>query len=208
MRLSSLSLLSFAALSVFAVACAAPIEEPADEASSELVAPPREASRFVQRPGTSFGEIASLKLEHGGTYEAEVESRLVNPRQRCVTGPCTAREIGTFKVVRPADAAFFTLILEPKYNLGSNEARTYRATLRGDDLDLSRTVVGRDAGGYPTRFSIESKLTRAPADPPFVCQAIPSCAEGEEQIFRGTCETGDGCRAVTLCGRTILCAKK
>ena len=213
MRFASLSLLAlFSVLTGCAAAAEGDASTDAAEASQTVASAPDDVGlltgsyRYSGVP-QDFDEIAELSLESAGdelTYTAEVDSRIVNPRQRCVTSPCTATEVGTWKVLRPADAGFLTLVLEPRHNLSpnGNAPRAYRVKLAKMDppsMTLTRRLSTRE---------VTARLFKDAPLPPPVCLAFPSCSPDEVELEPGeTCGFTQECRTVSMCGHSITCAK-
>lgn len=91
---------------------------------------------FTWDPQSTFTDFQKLYLNDNGSYQAEVESSLVNPNVRCAVFPCTQPEMGhwtTTKVNGRLKIAFSPA--------GKKPSRSYFATIDDGTLSLTRNNV-------------------------------------------------------------------
>lgn len=193
MKLTSLvapSLLAVAALSFLAVGCAAessPVEPSAEETPTEALEDnlSSRALAYVgqfawQGGGAAFTDFESVTFSSDGTYEAKVDSSLVNPNVRCVRFPCTLAEKGKWNAFKAASGT--RILVRPS---GSKPWRYYGADRSQAGLTLTRngqTTFLADVGPHVL--------------PPTGCLAT-LCAPGTQCV-----ETTTGPRCMAPCVKT------
>jgi hypothetical protein len=138
--------------------------EPSDTISSALVSPLVGSYEF-RGNAKAFGDIEWLDLRENGTYEAMVESALVNPLQRCIRAPCTALEFGAWHALRQSGPVAEKLVLVPKQPTEPHETRSYSVEVSNGTLALSRSVLVRNPSGCLSRYTIANTLSRLDPKP-------------------------------------------
>lgn len=106
------------------------------------------ARRWVRDEGAGFLDIEVLVCEMDGTYRAQVDATLVNPRVRSLRARCLLPEEGLFSVYHVGERT--KLRLRPTTSC----ARVYELELFGPVLTLERrgkrtSLVDRE-GGAPS----------------------------------------------------------
>lgn len=74
-----------------------------------------------------------------------------------------------------------------------------------DDIWTGRACPENVSGCYEVRSSCDPSIVNGhciPAPEPELCEAFPVCEPGYEEVFECS---GPGCRAVSVCGHSILC---
>lgn len=149
MKLTALTLLlASVAVGGFAIAgCAA--DTAAEDADSEdsSVTQDELTARAAQFVGNfewkgadslAFVDLKSLGLKADGTYEAMVDSALVNPAVRCIAFPCTLPEAGKWRVTSSAGKLKIKLD-----SVGSKPTRSYFAEINPLSRILTLTRYGK-----------------------------------------------------------------
>lgn len=132
--------LVLASLVVSGLAAAGCADVPDDESAAasgtedELKA---QAKKFVGEfhwdPTSTFTDFELLYLNDNGSYQAQVNSALVNPNVKCVVFPCTQAEMGYWTTTK-SDGKL-KISFAPA---GGKPSRSYFATLSKDALSLTR----------------------------------------------------------------------
>lgn len=162
MKLSPLKLF-FASLAVstFALAgCAVDANEPSEDDASEDVGVSQDelskrSQQFVgnfkwdEATSGGFVDFQSLNLKADGSYDAMVDSGLVDPGVRCFRFPCTLPEAGKWTTVKSGGK--LKIKVDPT---GVKRARSYAASLSGIELTLTRY-------GQSTKLFKQSNVTCA-----------------------------------------------
>ena len=142
-----LLLASFAVSALAIAGCAADTSSDDAEAEDSAVSQDEMVARSTQFVGKfdwkaaesgGFVDLQRLELRADGSYDALVDSSLINPAVRCIAFPCTLPEAGTWKVTSSAGKLKIKLD-----SAGSKPTRSYYAEINPLSRILTLTRYGK-----------------------------------------------------------------
>lgn len=189
MKLSTLKLVlaSLAVCSLAIAGCAADTSEPSgDDVEDTEVSADELSARSAQFVGTfdwrgaDSGELVDfehLTLKADGTYDAKVESGLVNPAVRCIRFPCTLPESGKWTTVKSGGK----LKIKVDPSTKSKPTRSYYADINA----LSRALTLTRASHTTVLFTTASTCANVRCTSSTHCEmkglnggaAVPVCVQ-------------------------------
>ena len=216
MKLSTLTLIlaSLAVTSVVTAGCAADTTDPSaganEDAEDTDVSQDELNSKSAQfigsyswRAGDSVElvDFQQLTLRSDGTYDAKVESGLVNPAVRCIAFPCTLPESGAWSAV--SSAGKLKIRVNPT---GPKPPRSYYAAIN----PLSRTLTLTRFAHTTNLFTDGSSCANVRCTATTHCEmkginggAVPVCIANSPPPALAACVKG-GCSGQVCADHSVI----